>query len=193
MANSSGVIPNIPVVETGEEHIFMVPVSIQEGGGSGGTADTDETPFEIGSTSGTPIMGVIEPTDEPATGDLAVVALDSSRRLQVAGTFSSSPPVSDTSSSPAQTTVGTSAEQILAANGSRKGCAVQNTGTTIIYLGLGHDPSNTEYAVALPACGIANDGSSPCWDGTLSGVLWQGAIYAISSASGGTCAVTELT
>ena len=115
--------------------------------------------------------------------------------LLVEGSFSASftPPVSSAATAPAQTTVGAASIQVLAANLLRKGCGVQNTGTTVVKLGLGAAPTQTAYHVALPASGSANDGSSARWDGTFSGVLWQGAVYAISSAAGGTAVVTELT
>ena len=160
-----------------------IPVS----GTFGGTAD--ETAFHAGVTEGSPLMAY-----DPTSGELLVVETSpGTRTLAVAGSFSSTPPVSSTSSAPAQKTVGTVAGDILASNASRKACAVQNTGTTVIYLALGHTASATAYFIALPAGGTANDGSSPRWDGTVSGVLWQGSINAISSAAGGTCVVMELT
>jgi hypothetical protein len=159
------------------------------GGGGGGTSEPDEAAFVAGTTPGVPIMGY-----DSSTGEVLIAALSPGTRiLEVAGTFSSSPPTSSTASSPAQKTVGTSAGSILASNGSRKGCSVQNTGTTVIKLGLGANPSGTAYHIALRAGGGSDDGSSERWDGTISGVLWQGAVDAISSAAGGTCVVTELT
>jgi hypothetical protein len=129
------------------------------------------------------------------SGELEAIQADASGNLKIAGSFSATvtPPTSNTATAPAQTTVGASSGQILAANAARKGSAVQNTGTTRIFLGLGAAPTTTAYHIALPACGVANDGSSPAWDGTFSGVVWQGAVYAISSGAGGTCVVTELT
>jgi hypothetical protein len=172
---------------------LMVPLVLTAGGevpvsGTfGGTAD--ETVFAAGVTEGSPLMGY-----DPTSGELLVAQLSAGTRiLEVAGTFSSTPPTSATSSVPGQTTVGVTAGTILALNAARKACAVQNTGTTVIYLALGHTPTVTAYFIALPAGGVANDGSSNRWDGTVSGVLWTGAVSAISSASGGTCVVTELT
>ena len=43
-----------------------VPVHISSGGGSGGTASTDEDPFSVGVTAGTPMMGAVDPSDTPA-------------------------------------------------------------------------------------------------------------------------------
>lgn len=107
-----------------------------------------------------------------------------------AGSVTVAPVVSNTSSAVAQTSVGTSAGSILAANAARKRLSVQNTGTTIIYLAFaGKVPTNTAYHVALPACGVANDGSSPVYIDTME----TGAVQAISSASGGLCVVEERT
>jgi hypothetical protein len=171
----------------------MVPVVLNAAGAIpvygtlGGTPD--ETAFAAGVTEGSPLMAY-----DPTSGELLVCeTAPGTRTLAVAGTFSSTPPVSSTSSAPSQKTVGTVAGDILAANALRKACAVQNTGTTVIYLALGHTATATAYFIALPAGGVANDGSSPRWDGTVSGVLWQGSVNAISSAAGGTCVVTELT
>jgi hypothetical protein len=168
------------------EQIGTVNVNVVGGIGAGGTAAPDESSFTAGLTPGTPMMVEFG-------GELLIAAGDASRRLQVAGSLASTPPVSSTASAPAQQTVGVLAGSILAANASRKGCAVQNTGTSRIYLGLGANPTTSNYHIALPACGNGNDGSSAVWDGTISGALWQGAVYAISSAAGGTVVVTELT
>lgn len=115
--------------------------------------------------------------------------------LNVAGQFlvTFTPPASNVASTPIQTLVGASSSLVLAANAVRKACGVKNTGTTVIYLGLGAIPTVTAYHIALGACGVHDDGSSSEWSGSLSGVVWTGAIYAISSSSGGTCVVTELT
>jgi hypothetical protein len=99
------------------------------------------------------------------------------------------PPASSTASSPAQTSVGTSSSSILASNSARKEVIVVNTGTTILYLGLGQTPTTSAYHVALSPCATANDGTG----GTYVSDLWKGAINAIGSGSGGTCVVTELT
>lgn len=158
-------------------------VNVAAGGGSGGTSSTFGAAFPgtgtaAGATDGT---------------DMQPLLVDGSGNLKVAGSFSSTPPTSSSSNSPSQKTVGSSSGSILASNGSRKGCAVQNTGTVAIYLGLGQVPTATAYHIALPAGGSSNDGSSNRWDGTISGVLWQGAVNAISASGGGTCVVTELT
>lgn len=93
-------------------------------------------------------------------------------------------------STPAQTSVGATAGQLLAINRKRKGLIIQNTGTTVIYLVLGPDtPTGTAYHVALKACSAANDGTG----GTYTDDQWVGAVQAISSAPGGTCVITEIT
>jgi hypothetical protein len=97
-------------------------------------------------------------------------------------------PTSNTSSSPAQQTVGSSASQILVANGGRLEVRVVNTGTTAVYLAFGKTPSSTAYAVALSACSVANDGTGGVWVSDL----WKGNVNAISGTSGTVC-VTELT
>lgn len=161
------------------------------GAGSGGTSSVDEAAFSAGVSAGTPLMA-----ENPADGKLYVCQTNNaagSRTLAVSGSFSSTPPSSSTSSLPAQSSVGAASGQILAANAARKGCAVQNTGTTTLYLGLGQTPTVTAYHIALPACGTHDDGSSSRWDGTISGVVWTGAVNAIGSGAGGTCVVTELT
>lgn len=96
---------------------------------------------------------------------------------------------SSTSSAVAQTAVGTSSVSVLSSNTARRECIVQNTGTTIIYLGLGQTPTTSNYHVALKSCSLANDGSG----GIFLSDLWTGAINAIGSAASGTVVVTELT
>lgn len=97
--------------------------------------------------------------------------------------------VRDQISSAAQTAIGTTAGQILAANSNRKGLIIQNTGTTILKLVFGSGiPTQTVYHWALSACTAADDGKGGGW----SDDSWVGAVQAISSGAGGTCAVTEI-
>jgi hypothetical protein len=103
---------------------------------------------------------------------------------------------STTSSLPAQTAVsgGSPASLvgpilILAANTARRECIIVNTGTTVIYLALGQTPTTAAYAIPLSSCSTANDGTG----GSFVSDVWKGSISAISSASGGTVVVTELT
>lgn len=96
---------------------------------------------------------------------------------------------SSTSSSPLQQAVGTSSVNLLSANAARREVIVVNTGTTVLYLGLGQTPTNTAYHVALKACGSANDGTG----GVYISDLFSGQINAIGSAVSGTVVVCELT
>jgi hypothetical protein len=96
---------------------------------------------------------------------------------------------STTASAPAQQTVGTSSVSVLASNTARKQCQIVNTGTAVVYLGLGQTPTSTAYHVALSGCTTANDGTG----GTYLTDLWKGAVNAIGITSSGTIVVTELT
>lgn len=78
---------------------------------------------------------------------------------------------------------------ILAANSSRVEVIVTNTGTSVIYLGLGRTPSITAYHIALSACSTANDGTG----GVFISDTWKGQINAIGSNNAGTICVSELT
>lgn len=153
------------------------------GGGGGGTSSAFGEPFPANGTA----AGFIDPDGNMAAGNV-----DASGNLLVAGTFTSATPTSNTATDPTQTTVGTSAATALAA-GARKGLSIQNQGTTIIYLLLGGGtPSSSKYTVALPACGVNNDGSSAPYTGPP-GVVWTGAVQWISSGVGGLATAVELT
>lgn len=120
--------------------------------------------------------------------------LSGNLRVNASVTATVTPAVSSTSSVPLEQTIGAvTAVAVLALNATRKGCAVQNCGTTVLYIGLGQTPTSSNYHIALAAGGQSNDGSSNRWDGTISGCLWQGAVNVISSGSGGLCNVVELT
>lgn len=94
-----------------------------------------------------------------------------------------------TATAPAQTSVGTTAAQILAANSSRKRLVVQNTGTTIVKIVFGAGtPTQTAYHLALAACVAADDGKGGTYLDD-----WTGAVQAISSAASGTVVITEMT
>jgi hypothetical protein len=96
----------------------------------------------------------------------------------------------NTASTAAQTSIGTTAGQVLAANDNRKGLIIQNTGTSVIKLLLGSGtPTQTVYHLALMACSSADNGSG----GSLLDDAWTGAVQAISSAAGGTAVITEIT
>jgi len=109
--------------------------------------------------------------------------------LPVTGTVVISGTTSTVASVPAQTAVGTASVVVLAANAARKECIFVNTGTTIIYLGLGQTPTVTAYHIALLPCAVANDGSG----GAFLSDIWKGAVNAIGSAASGTLCITELT
>lgn len=92
-------------------------------------------------------------------------------------------------STPAQTSVGAGAGQVLAANGGRKGLIIQNTGATIIYLTLGAStPTTAVYHIALKACAVHDDGTG----GVYNDDAWCGAVQAIGSAGGGTLVIAEI-
>lgn len=94
------------------------------------------------------------------------------------------------SSTPAQTTIGTTAALVVAANPRRKGLIVQNTGTTVLKLVLGTtDPTQTVYHFALKAATAADDGSGS----TYFDDNWIGPVRGISSGAGGTYVLTEIT
>lgn len=93
-------------------------------------------------------------------------------------------------STPAQTSIGAGAGQVLAANENRRGLIVQNTGATTLYLVLGTGtPTATVYHVALKACTAGDDGLG----GVYIDDAWTGAVQAIGSAGGGTAVITEIT
>jgi hypothetical protein len=164
---------------------------------AGTTADTNSGNKSAGT------LRVVLATDQPQLTN--AIKVDGSAVVQPAsqsGTWTVQPgntanttpwlvnsPQSSTASSPSQQTIGTSSGSILTSNASRKEVIVVNTGTTIIYLGLGQTPTNTAYHIALPACTAANDGTG----GTYVSDLFTGQINAISSAASGTVCVTELT
>jgi len=153
------------------------------GGGGGGTSSAFGSAFPADGTA----AGFID-----SSGNMAGANLDSSGNLLVAGSFTSTVPVSNAATDPTQTTVGTSAATALSA-GTRKAMSIQNQGTTIIYVLLGAGtPSSSKYTVALPACGANNDGSSAPYTGPP-GVVWTGAVQWISSGVGGLATAVELT
>lgn len=177
-SRATGEAQDVQVDDSGN-----VYVNIAAGAAAGGTSSDFSAPFPAIGTA----VGASDGTN------MQPLLVDGSGNLKVAGSFSASTPSSNTASAAAQTAVSGTASQILAANGSRKGLMIQNTGTTKIYIVLGAGtPSATVYHFALAAGGTANDGSSLIWFGPA-GLLWLGAIQAISSAAGGTIVITELT
>lgn len=154
-------------------------------GSSGGTSEVDSTPFAPAVSSGTPVMAY-----DPTSGELVIIqTTPGTRKLAVDADVTVTPTQSSTASAPAQTTVGTTAGQVLAANTSRKRMMFQNVGTTVIKLAFGATPTQTAFHVSLAPGGTAGDGSSRMYTDDM----WTGAVQAISSASGGLLVVTELT
>jgi hypothetical protein len=101
----------------------------------------------------------------------------------------SDPAPASVGSTPAQTSISTTAALVLAANPKRKGLIVQNTGTTVIKLTLHATqvPTQTVYDVALGAGTGADDGTG----GAYVDDAWVGNVFAISSGVGGTFVVKE--
>jgi len=98
-------------------------------------------------------------------------------------------PISTTASAPSQTTVGLGAATVLPANPARLSFMLQNLGTTVIYIGLGANPTSSAFHISLPAGGTVRDGSSRIYQDAC----WKGSIAAVSSAIGGLLSVTEFT
>jgi hypothetical protein len=80
------------------------------------------------------------------------------------------------------------AVQICLPNTQRKETILVNTGTTVIKVGLGLTPTQTAYSFALPPCNNSNDDGS---GGVFVSDMWQGSIFAISDADGGSVCFTE--
>jgi hypothetical protein len=78
-----------------------------------------------------------------------------------------------TSKSPRSVAVGVASAAVIAANPERRGLSIENTSETPVSLGLGQPAVVGDDVVLQPA------GS---WDGTISGVLWRGAVNAIATA-----------
>lgn len=174
------------------KHLNLDPSGnlLTAGAGSGGTSSVDGSAFTAGVSAGTPLIGVVNPADTPADGTEAVVALDGSRRLKIAGTITTSATTSNTSSAASQQTIGTTAAQAIAANANRKRLILQNCGTTVIKVILGAaSPTQANYHFSLAPCGTANDGSSVA----MRDDMWTGAVQVISSAAGGLLQAEELT
>jgi len=92
-----------------------------------------------------------------------------------------------TVSAPAQTSIGTTAAEFLAASPKRKCFTVQNTGLTVIKLAFGATPTQTVYHMALQVAAGADDGSG----GVYIDDSWTGVVNGISSGAGGTCVIAE--
>lgn len=92
-------------------------------------------------------------------------------------------------STPAVTSIGTTAVQVLAANPKRKALIIQNTGTTVIKVLLGTGtPTQTVYHFALSASTGADDGTG----GVYMDANWVGPVQIIGSAASGTVNIVEI-
>ena len=74
------------------------------------------------------------------------------------------------------TVVETTSGQVIAENLQRKGLLVINEGSGSVWLALG-----TGSAVAKEGIFLVTGGSS--WSGTISGIVWTGAVQAISETA----------
>jgi hypothetical protein len=179
----SNAIPNPPKIQPDQAIKVWIfaqntdgSLSPSSGGGGGGGGNVNITGIN-GNTPGVGFPLFVELSD--GTNPIGVPSNPLSVQTSPA----------DDSSIPLQQTVGASAISILVANLTRLEAMVVNTGTTVIYLGLGRTPTIVNYHVALAACSVANDGTG----GTYITDIWKGAINAISNGAGGTVCVTELT
>lgn len=164
----------VPGFQTGIQPVYLL------NGGAGGTASSFDALFPTTGTA----AGASDGTN------MKPLKVDGSGNLLIAGSLTVAAVTSTTASAASQQTIGTAAVTALAANASRKRVMLQNCGTTVIKIVLGAGtPTQNDYHFDLPACGSANDGSSPIWRDEM----WLGVIKAISSASGGLLQVTELT
>jgi hypothetical protein len=158
------------------------------GAGSGGTSSVDEASFTAGTTAGTPVMAY-----NPVDGVVYVCeTADSagSRVLAVSGTFSSTPPSSNSCSTNALNSISSTSAQVLPTNGSRKWAFLQNESNqpAFVLLGTG-TASATNHTFILPACGTAQDGSSKPAELYID---WTGPIQVYYANSGGSFNAQEL-
>lgn len=87
-----------------------------------------------------------------------------------------------TAKSPRSAAVGIASEPVIAANPERRGLSIENTGEKPVSLGLGQAAIVGDDVVLQP---------SGSWDGTISGVLWRGAVNSIATAAS-SLAVVEI-
>ena len=86
--------------------------------------------------------------------------------------------------------VGLTAVKLMDANQLRKEFIIANTGTTVIAIGFGPNPSitNGQFVVLLAGGSSSRDGTG----GTFVSDMWQGQVWAISSAVSGEIVLTEM-
>lgn len=145
-----------------------------------------------GGTQNVPLVGI----GLPASGGAVVGGTFTNPvRMDPTGTTAqpvtvSSVPKSSTASTPAQTSIGTTAGVVLSSNANRKRFSIQNTGTTILRFTFGGtNPTGTAYHFALAPGTVADDATGAFFADDL----WTGDVRGVSSASGGTAVITELT
>jgi hypothetical protein len=93
-------------------------------------------------------------------------------------------PVTVTATSPGAVTVGVASALILPANINRNGLQAVNASANAISIGLGH--------AAVLGQDIWLAASGGAWDGTISGKLWLGSLFAIAAGAGSDLALTEV-
>lgn len=76
-------------------------------------------------------------------------------------------------------------QPILEANPRRRGSTWMNNGTSVISLGLGS-------AAPVVGRGITLQPNGGSWDGRISGVVFRGSVFAISSSAAGQLSCVEI-
>lgn len=94
-------------------------------------------------------------------------------------------PTPSNSATIANVTVGTSSQQLIAANASRKGFSIFNNSNRIVYLGVNTNVSTTaNYFTRIPANSLYE------WSFDSS---YTGAVFAIANGASAICQVLEIT
>lgn len=79
--------------------------------------------------------------------------------------------------------------QVAQQNSQRKEIIIQNVGVVTVYIGLGFSPSLVNgYVFALAPGSAPDDGFGQSWISDM----WQGPVFILAAAGGGTVVVTEL-
>lgn len=185
-ANQSTVIGHLDGVET-----LLGTIDADTGTLAGAVSGTEmQVDIVAALPAGTNAIGKLAANSGVDIGDVDITSIAAGDN-NIGNVDIASYPSSTTSSAPAQTSQGTTAAQVLAANSSRKTVRIANTGTTILYFNehASTEPTAAAHHFSLPACFAANDGLG----GVYVSDVWKGAIRAVSSGSGGTCVITELT
>lgn len=83
------------------------------------------------------------------------------------------------------------AAKVCEQNPIRKQLYMQNTGIVVVYVGLGYQPTPTDYSFSLAPGSANDDGKGEKWTSSI----WQGEIYILSPAlsAGAKAIFTELT